>query len=260
LGANTLHVHPLGYYFNLLLFYRAGGGLIWSEALIALLALFGLKAAFQSGPARFIAIYAVLMAGIYSLIPYKAPWNLLGFLHGMILLAGMGGAWLLREARHPAFKAALTVTMVVGIQNLGWQAWKSSFPFSSDPRNPWVYAHTGKDVHRIVEKIESLASSYPGGRPSLPVSIVSRENLWPLPWYLRRFPGVRWWNGVSDTAPPAPVILITPDMEPALVRRLYEVPPPGQREMYVSMFDRYVELRPQVELRGYARRSLWENP
>ena len=94
---------------------------------------------------------------------------------------------------------------------------------------------------------------------SMPIQIISRENLWPLPWYLRRFPNVQWWTGVSDSAPSAPVILITPDMEPALVRRLYEVPPPGQREMYVSMFDRYVELRPQVELRGYVLRALWDN-
>jgi hypothetical protein len=46
-------------------------------------------------------------------------------------------------------------------------------------------------------------------------------------------------------------------MEPALVRKLYDVPPPGERELYVSLFDQPVELRPQVELRGYARMSLW---
>jgi hypothetical protein len=48
------------------------------------------------------------------------------------------------------------------------------------------------------------------------------------------------------------------DLEPALIRKLYELPPPGQREMYMSIFDRYVELRPQVELRGYASKSLWD--
>jgi hypothetical protein len=47
-------------------------------------------------------------------------------------------------------------------------------------------------------------------------------------------------------------------MEPALIRKLYELPPPGQREMYMSIFDRYIELRPQVELRGYASKSLWD--
>jgi hypothetical protein len=90
------------------------------------------------------------------------------------------------------------------------------------------------------------------------VQIISRENLWPLPWYLRGFSNVAWWNGVSDQARSAPVILVTPDMEPALVRKLYDLPPPGERELYVSIFERPVELRPQVELRGYAAGGLWE--
>ena len=52
----------------------------------------------------------------------------------------------------------------------------------------------------------------------------------------------------------APVIVVTPEMEPALVRKLYDLPPPGERELYMSIFEEPVELRPQVELRGYAAR------
>jgi hypothetical protein len=47
-------------------------------------------------------------------------------------------------------------------------------------------------------------------------------------------------------------------MEDALVRKLYDLPPPGERELYVSIFERPVELRPQVELRGYATGGLWD--
>ena len=39
---------------------------------------------------------------------------------------------------------------------------------------------------------------------------------------------------------------------------LYDVPPPGERELFVSIFERPVELRPEVELRGYAAGGLWE--
>ncbi len=93
----------------------------------------------------------------------------------------------------------------------------------------------------------------------MPVQIISRENLWPLPWYLRGLARVEWWNGVPESAPSAPVILVTPDMERALVRKLYDLPPPGERELYVSIFERPVELRPRVELRGYAASRLWED-
>jgi len=55
------------------------------------------------------------------------------------------------------------------------------------------------------------------------------------------------------------VILTTPDMESAIAGRLYDRAPPGQREMYVSMFTRHVDLRPGVELRGYVTKSLWDD-
>jgi hypothetical protein len=48
-------------------------------------------------------------------------------------------------------------------------------------------------------------------------------------------------------------------MEPALARKLYELPPPGQRELYMNIFDRRVELRPGVELRGYAAKTLCDD-
>jgi hypothetical protein len=55
------------------------------------------------------------------------------------------------------------------------------------------------------------------------------------------------------------VIVVTPDMESALVRKLYDLPPPGERELYVSIFEEPVELRPGVELRGYATKTLWDD-
>jgi uncharacterized protein (TIGR03663 family) len=247
-GVNTAHVHPWYFYFHLLLYFHG-----WSEALIAALALVGLAVS-RGGIGRFLGIYTVLMMAVYCAIPYKAPWNVLSALHGMTLLAGIGVVWL--ALRLPRL---LVIAVVgIGVAHLGWQARAASFQYASDPRNPWVYAHTGTDVFLIVKQVEALAAAHPAGR-AMPIEIVTRENLWPLPWYFRRYPGVRWWNGVSDTAPLAPVILATPDMEPALLHRIYEVPPPGQREMYVTLFDRYVELRPSVEVRGYVAKSLWDD-
>ena len=239
-GVNTVHVHPWYFYFACLR----------GEAPIFVLAVVG---AIASSTPRFLKIYTGLMVLIYCAIPYKVPWNVLTFWHGAILLAGMGVAWI---AQHMPKPMAVALVAIAAAQ-LGLQARAYSFQYASDPRNPWVYAHTGTDVFVIVKQVEALAAVHPAGR-AMPIQIITRENLWPLPWYFRRYSGVRWWNGVSDAAPLAPVILATPEMEPALLHRIYEVPPPGQREMYVNMFDRYVELRPRVEVRGYAAKSLWD--
>jgi len=133
----------------------------------------------------------------------------------------------------------------------------TSRTYSSDPRNPYAYAHTTTDVYVIRDRLERLAAADPQGR-EMRVQVVSRENLWPLPWYLRSFSHVEWWRGVVDEMQPASVILASPDMETALAHRLYETPPPGERPLYVSMFRREIDLRPGVELRGYVKQSLWD--
>jgi hypothetical protein len=239
-GVNTTHVHPWYFYFVCLR----------GEALVAVFALIGLAA---SNTSRFLKLYTVLMVLIYCAIPYKVPWNVLSFWHAAILVAGIGMVRVTQTIPKPL--AAVLVGVVV--IPLGLQARDYSFQHPASPSNPWVYAHTGSDVFEIVKQLKALSAVQPDGRV-MPIQIFTRENLWPLPFYLRKYPNARWWNGVSDSAPIAPVILATPDMEPALMHRIYEVPPPGHREMYVPMFDRYVELRPRVEVRGYVAKSLWD--
>jgi hypothetical protein len=176
----------------------------------------------------------------------------------MILLAGAGARCVALFFRGAAARALVGGFLALALAHLGWQAFAGSFRFASDPRNPYVYAHTGPDVFAIVARLENLARAHPDGS-AMPLQVIARENLWPLPFYLRGFSNVAWWNGVSDEARSAPVILATPEMEPALVRKLYDLPPQGERELYVNIFERRMELRPRVELRGYAASRLFED-
>jgi uncharacterized protein (TIGR03663 family) len=239
----SMHRHAWDYYLALLVRRE---GLIVAAAVVGIVVAVTRKGA---GLPRFLAVYACAITLVYSLIPYKTPWCVLGPLDAMIFLAGAGAAalleWLPRRAR-----AAVAILLAVCAANLGFQAWRASFPWSSDPRNPYAYAHTGRDVYAIRDRLEGL------GR-GMSVQVVSSRNLWPLPWYLRAFPHVEWWRSLGPGYRPADVIIVTPEMEPALVHELYEVPPPGSRDLYRSIFDRYMELRPQVELRGYIRANLY---
>jgi uncharacterized protein (TIGR03663 family) len=264
-ASTSWHTHPWHYYFDLLLYFREGGGPVWTEGVIVVLALVGLVAALalRSMPGvdrrllGFLGFYAVLMVVAYALIPYKTPWCLLGFLHGLVLLAGVGAVILFDASRNGLARSLVVAFLVAAAAHLGWQAWAGSFRFEADPRNPYVYAHTSRDVFEIVGRVEQLALVHPQ-RLAMPIDIVSRENLWPLPWYFRRFSGVRWERGTSGRTGNAPVILTTPESEGAVVRTLYELRPPGERELYMNIFDGRVELRPQVEVRGYASKSLWD--
>jgi uncharacterized protein (TIGR03663 family) len=264
-NAASWHFHPWHYYLALLAHFPAEGTPFWTEGLVIVLAVVGAIGGWSASGVpgadarvlRFLLFYTLLMAVVYSSIPYKTPWCVLGFLHGMILLAGAGAVLAVQAFRRRGARLALAALLVAAGAHLGWQAFAASFRFASDPRNPYVYAHTGPDVFTIVQRVRDVARAHPDGG-AMPVQVVSRTNLWPLPWYLRDFTKVAWWNGVPQDGETAPVILATPEMEPALVNKLYEQPPPGQRELYVSLFDRPVHLRPQVELRGYVSMSLLE--
>ena len=240
---------------QLLAWWRPAGGWPWTEGGILILAAIGAVAAFRSKAdlLRFLAVYTILVTAIYSLIPYKTPWCLLAFLQPMILLAGTGLVSLL-QLTSGMTRISVAVAVAGVTVHLFVQAFLASRWQSADPGNPYTYAHTTRDVFTVRQQLERVAVAHEEGR-NLPVQVISTQNLWPLPWYLRDFPHVQWRRSVTNDMPGAPVILATPDMEPALLHHLYEVLPPGQRPLYVSLFDD-VELRPGVPLRGYVQQSL----
>jgi hypothetical protein len=152
-----------------------------------------------------------------------------------------------------------TRRIVVGVvlTCLAVQAWLAAVTYAADPRNPWAYAHTGPGVFTIRDRVLEFARATQEGE-RLAVDIYSRENLWPLPWYFRGMPNIRWSREVVIAGAAAPIVLVSPSMETDLARKLYEGSPPGQRELYINLFLVYVELRPGIELRGYVAKSLWD--
>jgi len=252
------HSHPWRYYFGLLLWFRQGAGPAFTEAAILALTAAGAWTAWRSGRPflRFLLLYAALISAFYSLIPYKTPWCLLSFHYAWVLLAGLGAARLV-EAPSGRRTAVVWVLVAAATAHLAWQSHLAAFRYAADPRNPWVYAHTTPDVFRIRDGLEGLALAHERGH-AMPVQIVSNTNPWPLPWYLRRWPNVQWWTGAPAKAEPAPVVLCTAELEPAVAAWLYESRPPGQRELYMRIFREPVFLRPGVEIRGYAVKSLWD--
>jgi predicted membrane-bound mannosyltransferase len=245
---DPLHRHGWNFYFIVLAY----------EWPVLVLAAAGVWRAWVEREAflRFACVYTLAMAVMYSALPYKTPWCALNFWFPLLLVAGAGAAWLVR-APEIGLRIANAVVLTVGFANLSWQAWSRSVPEAVGPDNPYAYAHTSADVFLIRDRVGQLAKVHPDGE-RMPVQIVTTQNLWPLPWYLRRYPNVRWWRAAPEKDPVAPVILLTPDFEPALTKRLYQTPPPGERELFMNIFERAVEIRPGVELRGFARKSLWD--
>ena len=267
-GPTGLHEHPWHYYLGLLGHYQFADGPVFSELIVLPLALVGLGFTVRgsveganAGLLRFVALFTVLMTVFYSLIPYKTPWCLLSFYHGIILLAGVGVACLFRF-KSIVFRLALGGLLLVGTWHLAWQSDATNNEYNADSRNPYVYAHTGSDIFRIADRVKEMAQAHEEGLAT-PIQIYCPGNdYWPLPWYLRGH-RVEYTNTVAEASQSAPVILIQPPLEEALMRKLYELPPPGQKELYMHLFDENgretkMELRPGVEMRGFVAKSLWD--
>lgn len=201
----------------------------------------------------FLAVYACLMLVIISAIPYKTPWLVLGALLPIVLMAGWGVAdflaWLPARAKVPGY---LLIALAGG--HLVWQSYLANFRHYDDPSNPMVYSHPNDDVRQIAGIVQDVALAAPA---DLYVQVVvSGDEYWPLPWYLRRLSHVGWWGVVTDEFVPTPLILVSPDREQDLMARLYESGPPGERRLYVPLFDKPMFLRPGKEIRGYVTLDL----
>ena len=186
------HQAPLWYYLELL----TGG---WSGGVICALACLGLflTATKRSpSPYRFLACYAFLIALIYSLIPYKTPWLALNFWLPIALFAGLAVESLWRiAARYSTPRLAIrAVCILVGAVAAGLIAHDTRqrvFLHPADEANPYAYAHTSEDLLGLPAEIERLTRENAIAAPRIAVIAVDP---WPLPWYLRRFSQVGFWQ------------------------------------------------------------------
>ena len=268
-GSAGLHNYPFDHYFRRLFYWPGQGSMLWTEASIGILALLGVVAAVrgkglrpnQVPIARFLSVYTLLMTVIYCVIPYKTPWCALGFLQGMILLAGIGAAVLLRAnvERHETedvnaariqshgFRALAAVLLLLAAAHLGWQAWRAAFVDYENPKAPYVYVQTTSDLMPLLRRVEQIAAMHPDGK-NMRIHVVCPDaDFWPLPWYLRDFTRVRFFGG-KPKGPAASLIITQPSMKSAVMEYLYVDQPPGKRPLFTDVppaaTDRRWQLRP----------------
>ncbi len=262
-AGDTLHIHPWYYYFQLLFWHPTVGRYIVTEfwiipfVLVAVVRAFRRNAGGYARLVRFFTLFTGFLAVVYSALPYKTPWNALVFQYGLLVLAGIGAAEMANWA-----KKKMRVAMVYSLVALFWIAAQSiwlNYYHDSDARSPWVYAHPGPEVNLLSQRVEGAARLGPAGLDTPVEVIYPGHDYWPLPWTLRRLHRVGWYDQVDLTAPAGEIVLVAPALESSLLQKLYEVPPPGAKHLYVRLWDGYVELRPAAEIRAYIRKDLFDS-
>jgi uncharacterized protein (TIGR03663 family) len=208
------HEKPFWYYAILL-----GGG--WSGGVLLALATLGIFRAFRLPSRIFLAIYSLLIILIYSAIPYKTPWLALNFWLPLAILTGIAVEWLWLAV--PKFSArTLILTFIAAIGFLISHDTKERvFQIPADEKNPYAYAHTGEDLLRLPARLDELARK---NKISNPRIAVVAADAWPLPWYLRKFSQVGFWQPGQETGA-ADFFITTTDVSGRLAEQLKDFRP-----------------------------------
>jgi uncharacterized protein (TIGR03663 family) len=263
-GRNEIHHHPWYYYLKVLVWNKGPGHIIWSELPILILACIGIGlVSIHNGITdrirflRIIGISSILLLIIYSVIPYKTPWNMLSFYFGIIIMAGYGARELLIRFNKSRQMILLWITFVVAASHLISQDVFTNYKYPAHPSNPYVYGHSAMDIITFSDRIKEVAKFHPDKNDMYIQVAVTENDYWPLPWYLRDYKNIGWWDHVDFNTPLAPLIIVSPDLEKSLITKMYELPKPGEKYLYIPLFDRQLELRPGVKIHGYVRSDYW---
>ena len=181
------HEKPFFYFIRLL-----GGG--WSGALFLVIAVGGGITAWRTRSVawRMVNVHAAVTLLAYSAIPYKTPWLALNAVLPLALLAGHALAAVPRKRM--SITLALLLLLCVA---MGRDVRRTSFVYAADERNPYAYSQTTEDILRLPDVLRRLLpATKADGRD--PVIAVVATDAWPMPWYLRTFPNVGYWQPGMD--------------------------------------------------------------
>jgi uncharacterized protein (TIGR03663 family) len=165
---------------------------------------------------QLLAIYAVAVWLIYSLIPYKTPWLALNLGLPLILLVGSAFSDMWERSQETWRKALVgfIAGSLIMLSVVDTRKWVFARPL--DEKNPFAYAHTGEDLLRLPERISELMRA--DSTNTFRIAVIASDP-WPLPWYLREFPEVGFWQPDQDPGE-ADFYLTSPEVAEKMSARL----------------------------------------
>ena len=191
------HQGPFWYYGRLL----TGG---WSGGLLFALACLGVFISFKKrnpSPYGLLSYYAFFIAAIYSLIPYKTPWLALNLWLPLALFAARAVDSLGHQAaKHLSRRAAVPIFCILAALTgmlIARDTRDRIFLHPADENNPYAYAHTSDDILSLSAEIRDLARR--DGIATPRIAVIASDP-WPLPWYLRHFDQVGFWQPGQQVA------------------------------------------------------------
>jgi len=157
--------------------------------------------------------YTIILTLVYSLIPYKTPWCMLSFMYGVMFC----GALAMKEVlgtRQKYLRGAFILLSLIFVIDLYRQALLvNREDFASSTHNPYAYSQAVPDVEDLAQRIEEF-SKIDGREFGMPIHFLTPE-YWPLPWYLKKFKYIGYYENKRPSTDLAelPLIITTSEQE-----------------------------------------------
>lgn len=225
------------------------GHLKWAmkvESAIVILSFLGIFIAYARGKHRFAMFSGLWALGLllaYSIIPYKTPWLLLSFLLPMCLAGGYALNELM-NSREVLLKASTAILALVGAAVLFHQSYQHNFVRHDDEEMTYVYAHTRRGFHDLMDKVYHYAEKSGKGKEAR-IEIVTPD-YWPMTWYLKDYTQAMFNGSPVDTST-AEIIIAKKDQQDQIMIQKY-----APHYKYVGVYP----LRPGVNLVLLVRNNL----
>lgn len=216
------HAKIFWYYTRLL----AGG---WSGGLICVLACTGIVLAVrkrEASPLAMLAYYLILIYVLYSAIPYKTPWLALNFWLPMALLIGLTvqctwNATVIQSVARAFVRVGCLALAFVAALLIAHDTRQRAFLDPAGEKNPYAYAQTSEDLLGLPTELVTLIREQ--GLASPRIAVIAADP-WPLPWYLRQYSQVGYWQP-GQTVEQADFYITSPDAADRYARQLQNFQP-----------------------------------
>jgi len=190
-AAGQGHEKPF-WYFGRLLVAGWSGGLLVAFACVGLFIIIRRR---DGSPYQWLAYYGLLIAIIYSLIPYKTPWLALNLWLPLTLLAASAveSLWRWCTTKFPRRATIPALWMLAALTGvlIAHDTRQRVFAYPADENNPYAYSQTSEDILALPTEIADLARK--NGIVTPRITLIAADP-WPLPWYLRHFSQVGFWQ------------------------------------------------------------------
>jgi uncharacterized protein (TIGR03663 family) len=146
----------------------------------------------RSWKMRCVSFFALINGLVYSLIPYKTPWCIMGILWPFVLVAGYWfehAVTALPRRNTPVFLLMLTVAALI-VGHSAVAGYRLNYLNYTGPHEPYVYVQTKNDVAMIQALIRTKAGERADFH-NLKVQVNLKDS-WPLPWLFSRLPRVEF--------------------------------------------------------------------